>query len=341
VTGLLDTQIDLARLSLPSQTTPLFPVSLRETRHRIVHRQLPSLAELKRAANESLDWLWEHYWSHLDALLAPAARAQQLDEREVKERLQGVLKSYVKERKAEIKSRSKHARAADSAVRNWVGIEAARRLKGKTLVHLLVAERNILPVGKKLGSSMEGAYLIWTPFVTALSTIDSSFLQTLTERMFDVLSSPVRDMGSVDQDPAREGMCAWVVRILGPSDRLESRERSRIKLLDSILGLCLMTPTFWTLKLAEELLKDSSVPGRESWLAILEAAKEDGYVEAPVLPDEPASSPDEMEVDDIDTGLPVSESTPETKQICGPQKYAGLWRPKPIGWVPPGWSEDD
>jgi ribosomal biogenesis protein LAS1 len=170
VTGLLDTQIDLARLSLPSQTTPLFPVSLRETRHRIVHRQLPSLAELKRAANESLDWLWEHYWSHLDALLAPAARAQQLDEREVKERLQGVLKSYVKERKAEIKSRSKHARAADSAVRNWVGIEAARRLKGKTLVHLLVAERNILPVGKKLGSSMEGAYLIWTPFVTALST---------------------------------------------------------------------------------------------------------------------------------------------------------------------------
>ncbi|KAF2439060.1 Las1-domain-containing protein, partial [Karstenula rhodostoma CBS 690.94] len=345
VTGLLDTQTDLARLSLPSQSTPQFPVSLRETRHRIVHRHLPSLAELKRAANESLEWLWEHYWSHLDALLAPAASAQQLDEREVKERLQGVLKSYVKERKAEIKSRRKDARAADNAVGSWFGIGAAGSVKGKVLVHLLVAERNILPVAKKLGSSMEGAYLIWAPFVTALGTIDSMFLQTLTERMINVLSSPEHSMGRVEDDPAREGMCAWVVSMFGPAEQ-ESREHSRRKLLDDVLGLCLMTPTFWTLKLAEELLKDGSVPGRKSWLAILEAAKEDideddEDDEAHVLPPRPETSPDEMEVDDIESGLPVSESSSEAKQIRGPQKYLGLWRPRPIGWVPPGWSEDE
>ncbi|KAK7192248.1 las1 protein [Paraphaeosphaeria sporulosa] len=344
VTGILDTHSDLARLSLPAQTTPQFPVSLRETRHRIVHRHLPSLAELKRAANESLEWLWEHYWAHLDALLTSAGSAQQLDEPEVKERLQGVLKSYVKERKAEIKSRSKSPRAADNAVGGWLRIGAAGSVKGKILVHLLVAERNILPVGKKLGSSMEGAYLIWTPFVTALGTIDSLFLQTLTERMIGVLALPGRGTASVEEDPAMEGMCAWVVRMLDSAEwQQESQEPRRRKLLDDVLGLCLSTPTFWTLKLAEDLLKDGSVPGRKSWLEILGVAKEDAYEDddAQALPPRSQAGPDEMDVDDIEAESLVSESLSDTKQMRGPQKYPGLWRPRPIGWLPPGWSEDD
>ncbi|KAL5407936.1 hypothetical protein PMIN04_011572 [Paraphaeosphaeria minitans] len=344
VTGLLDTQTDLARISLPSQTTPQFPASLRETRHRIVHRHLPSLAELKRAANESLEWLWEHYWSHLDALLAPAGSVQPLDEREVKERLQGVLKSYVKERKTEIKSRSKSPRAADNAVGSWLSIGAEGTVKRKILVHLLVAERNILPVGKKLGSSMEGAYLMWTPFVTALGSIDSGFIKTLMERMIEALALPGRGTASVEEDPAMEGMCAWVVRVLDSANwQQESQEPRRRKLLDDVLGLCLSTPTFWTLKLAGNLLKDGSVPGRKSWLEILEVAKEDVDEDdgAQVLPPRPEAGPDEMEVDGIETGSPVSEPSSETRQIRGPQKYPGLWRPRPIGWLPPGWSEDE
>lgn len=255
-----------------------------------------------------------------------------------------MLKSYVKERKAEIKSRSKNARAAENAVGSWLGIGAAGSVKGKILVYLLVAERNILPVGKKLGSSMEGAYLIWTPFINALGTIDASFLQTLTERMIDVLSSPGRDTGGMEDDPVREGMCAWVVRILAPSEwQQEPQEQSRRRLLDAVLGLCLSTPTFWTLKLAEVLLKDGSVPGRKSWLEILEVAKEDVDEDdgAQVHPPRPEVRPDDMEVDDTETEVPVLESSSEAKQIRGPQKYPGLWRPRPIGWVPPGWSEDD
>lgn len=328
VTGLLDTQTDFTRLSLPSQTAPLVPVSLRETRHRIVHRHLPSLAELKRAASESLDWLWEHYWSHLDALLSSNIGAHQLSEREVKERLQGVLKSYVKERKAEIKSRSKDGRAADSAVGSYLSLEAAKSEKTRALVDLLVLEKNILPVGKKLGSSMEGAYLIWTPFVTALGMVDNSFLEVLTERMVDMLSAPPRAMSNVEDDPAREGICGWMVHIL------EAKDQSQRRLLDRVLGLCLTTPTFWTLRLVEELLKDDEVPGRQSWLAILEAAKlgaEDEAQSPPV---------DDMEVDTITAEPLVSESKHEAKQIRGPQKYPGLWRPLPIGWIPPGWSEE-
>lgn len=346
VTGLLDSQTDLARLSLPSQTTPQFPVSLRETRHRIVHRHLPSLAELKRAADESLEWLWEHYWSHLDTLLSPTASAQQLDEWEVKERLQGVLKSFVKDRKAEIKSKTKTPQAADNAVGSWLRIGAASRAKGKILVHLLVAERNILPVGKKLGSSMEGAYLIWTPLVTALGTVDSSFLRTLTEHMIEAMALPGRGTASVEEDPALEGMCAWVVRILGPAAWQDSsQERSRRKLLDDVLGTCVMTPTFWTLKLAGQLLKDRTVPGRKSWLEILEVAKQEEYEPmfggAEGLPPTPEPEPVEMDVDNVEARVPVSDSVSDAKQICGPQKYPGLWRPRPIGWLPPGWSEDE
>ncbi|KAL1604843.1 rRNA-processing protein las1 [Paraconiothyrium brasiliense] len=334
VTGVLDTQTDLARLSSLSQTPPQIPVSLRETRHRIVHRHLPSLAELQRAAKESLEWLWEHYWSHLNALLAPAASARQLDEREVKERLQGMLKNYVKERKTEIKNRGKEARAADNAVGSCLAIGAPRDVKNSSLVDLLVPEKNILPVGKKLGSSMEGAYLIWAPFIMALGTVDPLFTEALIESMVDILSAPRNDAGSVEDDPVREGMCAWVVKLL---DQTKDRVR-RGQLSDHALSMCLTTPTFWTLKLADSILKDPSAPGRTSWLAVLEAARLDAEDEA----QEPqAEEADQMELDAIEAGSLVEQAIGIGEKIRGPQKYPGLWRPRPIGWIPPGWSEDD
>lgn len=342
MTGLLDTQTDLARLALPSLPAPPIPVSLRETRHRIVHRHLPSLPELKRAADESLAWLWEHYWSHFDALLAVPQGDPQLSGRELRERFQNALKTYVKERKAEIKSRKKDARAADGAVGNYLSLPAPRHVKVAVLLELLVQEKTILPVGKKLGTSMEGAYLIWTPFLADLSSAEPTFLPALTQRMVDVLSSPSRGGASVEEDPAREGMHDWLLHILISIEWHDIERRGGVSpLLDDVLGSCFTAPTFWTLKLAEYILASSDVPGRKSWVAILEAARreEDGNLDEQLLPPKLVSAPGDMDVDTIVAEMPVSDST-SVKKIRGPQRYPGLWRPQPIGWIPPGWVAD-
>ncbi|KAJ4290370.1 rRNA-processing protein las1 [Kalmusia sp. IMI 367209] len=342
ITGLADTQSDLARLH-PKLS---FPLALRETRHCIVHRHLPSLAELKRAARDSLDWLWEWYWSRLDTALAPTPFPPHLSEREARERLSAVLKSYVKERKGEVKRREKESRAAERAVESWWGVDAERGVKVRLLLELLVDEKSILPADKKLGSSMSGAYLIWTPLLGALGKSETSFLRALTECMTGTLSASSRSTISIEFDPAREGLHDWLVHILTSDEWEDARRTARnggsyassgTKFLEDVLSLCFTTPTLWTLKLAETLLKDEEIPERKSWHAILEAAKSDEGFEG----DQEPPQPEDMDVDSIDTARPVSvgaEPAGSMTKIHGPQKKPGLWRPQPIGWIPPGWE---
>ncbi|KAF1957799.1 Las1-domain-containing protein [Byssothecium circinans] len=361
ITGLADTQTDLSRLRpsfFPPQTTLQFPLALRETRHCIVHRHLPSLAELKRAAKESLDWLWEWYWSHLDAAFANAGEdgglgKERLSEREVKERLQGALKAYVRARKNEVKSKAKESKAAGSAMASYDMLDVQVRMKHKILLELLVDEQAILPADKRFGTSMSGAFLIWTPFLTSLCKGVSGLLQLLLERMVYNMSVPtMKGMVDVEQDPARQGMHDWVVHMLSSPEWEEARgqrivgsmRRGQEWLVEYTLSQAFLTPMFWTLKLAESLLKDEKLTGRESWIKILEAAKSEGAIdideeEQNVADLEP---PEEMGIELTQAALPITSSKMEvtTVKLRGPQKKVGLWKPQPIGMVPVGWDDD-
>ncbi|KAF2681542.1 Las1-domain-containing protein [Lentithecium fluviatile CBS 122367] len=340
VTGLSDTQSELTRNPptwfAPTQTLH-FPLALRETRHCIVHRHLPSLAELKRAAKESLDWLWEWYWSHLDAAFASASSGgAALTERELRDRLQGVLKSYVKERKGEIKKRGKgvelEMKAAESAVASHLHLDGPRETKEGVLLELLADERAILPADKKMRTSMSGAFLVWTPFLLALCKAVPGFLRRLLDRMVASMASLTQETSILEMDPKREGMYEWCSHILSSSSWKQTQQQPSIPqrrnekawLFDHILGLCFTTPTFWTLKLAETLLSDESLPTRDSWLVVLQAARAE-----------------DTEMEGLETAAPPAPSaTDETvkatvPKLRGPQKRVGLWRPLPIG-VPCG-----
>jgi ribosomal biogenesis protein LAS1 len=55
----------------------------------------------------------------------------------------------------------------------------------------------------------------------------------------------------------------------------------------------------------------------------------------------------EMEVGVVELGpgedaMPVESVEPNEalEKIKGPRKVVGLWKPKPIGWLPEGWDED-
>ncbi|KAF2126538.1 Las1-domain-containing protein [Dothidotthia symphoricarpi CBS 119687] len=352
ITGLADTQIELTR-DRPSWFPPgkslQLPTSLLEIRHRIVHRHLPSLAELKRAAATSLDWLWEWYWAQLDhafSLTKPSGQEQE----GVSDMLMGILKAYVKKRKTEIKTRRKDgeaSKAAENALSNYTlrfAPSSTSHSPAHTqtlLVELLVGEKMVLPADKKYGSSMSGAFLVWTPLLLTFCSHFPPLRQLLLTHMMDAMNASAGT--HVEVDPVREGMYEWISHMLCSEEWKVARPTDQIR--EDILMRCFSDPTFWNLKLAGRILQDETVAGREMWIAVLAAAggeeivvsesREKARVDVDV---------DDMDVENTETGLPVEEDREEKKEvkekIKGPQKVVGLWKPRAIGTLPEGWEEE-
>lgn len=255
----------------------------------------------------------------------------------------------MKERKAEVKRRAKaDTKAAESAVASYLFFDVAQSLKQKLLLDLLVDEKAILPTDKRLGSNMSGAFLIWTPFLLALCKAMPTHLHLLLERMVDNLSSPVPGMLSVESDPGREGLYEWCTHILASGEWKEIRQRTQTpntsnsgtgadaRLLEHVLALCFTTPTLWNLKLAHTILRKEDVAGRESWLAILEAARSEDVdmdIEGATMSGEAA-----MEVDNTTPAVAMAQGLGKAMvpRMRGPQKRVGLWKPLPIGTLVEG-----
>jgi ribosomal biogenesis protein LAS1 len=352
ITGLADTQIDLTR-DKPSWFPPgkslLLPLPLLEIRHRIVHRHLPSLAELKRAAQDSLDWLWEWYWSQLDHAFGLTNKDEVVEGvAAVREKLQGVLKTYLKERKSEIKAKKRDGRAAEVAVSTYNLRFASRSTSTPSnrvqaqLLQLLVSEKTILPADKKLGSSMSGAFMIWTPLLLAFSTASPSVLSTseLLDPLFEAMNTSAvsRAMVDLELDPVREGMSEWILHIISSMEWQTARSRASPKIVEDTLIRCFSEPTFWNLRIADKLLRTDDVSNQTHWQAILDAARNEDAMELDHATD-PSAEGTQIDMDAINEGMPVVKTDKE--KIKGPRKVIGLWKPMPIGWLPDGFEEDE
>ena len=307
---------------------------------------------MKRAAQDSLDWLWEWYWSQLDYAFATAKKEDDDAEVEgieaVREKLQGILKTYVRERKSEIKTRKKESKAAEHAISTYnlrYAPSSTSTPSARTqiqLLRLLVVEKMILPTDKKLGSSMSGAFLIWDPLLLAFCQPIIPVSTMLTHMMTAMsASSASRAMITTEMDPVKEGLYEWILHLLRSEAWQPAREQQTKNLVEDTLITCFSEPTHWNLKIAEALLQDEDVPNREQWLAVLEAATSE------TDEDVQATTGEEMDVDveEIKQGLPVAtgKSGGEVKKekIRGPQKFIGMWIPRPIGWIPEGWEDDE
>ncbi|KAG9191128.1 hypothetical protein G6011_09216 [Alternaria panax] len=358
ITGIADTQIDLTR-DRPSWFPPgkslQLPITLLETRHRIVHRHLPSLAELKRAATESLEWLWEWYWSQLDQAFKTGGGVVAAEDEEelgvqsreaVREKLQSILKAYVKERKSEIKNRKKDdIKAAETALSTYNlrfapgATTTPSSQTQRVLLQLLVQEKMILPTDKKLGSTMSGAFIIWTPVLRAFC----NGVLTVTELVMHTMASmnaPSRAMVHLEMDPTREGLQDWVLHVLTSKDWASLRGGAEKELVEMVLSHCFSDPTFWNLKVAEKLLEGGGVSNEKSWRAVLDAARADGAADKMDVDVDV-----EVDVEGIERALPVRENEGKDdvvkEKIKGPTKVLGMWKPRPIGWLPKGCEDDE
>ncbi|KAF2873820.1 Las1-like-domain-containing protein [Massariosphaeria phaeospora] len=362
ITGISDTQTELARsrpVWFAPGTTLQFPQSLLETRHCIVHRHLPTLYELKRAAKESLDWLWEWYWSHLDIAFAadkqrggggaPHENAgQAISSKEVKDRVQSLLKTYVRERKSEIKTRQGKrdgSKAADAAVASFCFHNPAAN-QG-VLAALLVDDKALLPADRKFGTSMSGAFLIWTPFLRAVTAALPPLLDIMVTRMLAIMNGSPRN-SSTEDHPVREALYLWLLHILSSGEWREARKKtSQHGVVTELLGTLFTSPTYWNLRLARALLENEDLPDRAAWMPVLEAATSEDAMEVDGERGASATAVGEdTEVENMATALPASENTVTNgnsgriEKLRGPQKVVGLWRPQPIGVWPKGWEDD-
>jgi ribosomal biogenesis protein LAS1 len=254
----------------------------------------------------------------------------------VREKLQSILKAYVKERITEIKTRRKDSRAATNALSayklHFVPTNSATPAPHTQtqLLRLLVTDAMILPTDKKLGASMYGAFLIWDPLLTQPIVPVAVLLTYMLAAMNT--AGAARAMMATDMDPVREAMAEWVAHVLCAKEWATVRGES---VQEETLIECFSAPTYWNLRVADAVLRDANVSGKEQWVAVLEAARagagEDMEVDGGV----------EVDVEGIEQGLPVRQDKKGKEKVKGPQKVVGMWKARPIGWVPEGWEEDE
>ncbi|KAF9700602.1 hypothetical protein EKO04_001880 [Ascochyta lentis] len=364
ITGYLDTQIDLTR-DRPSWFPPgkslQPPVSLLEVRHCIVHRHMPSLAELRRATQEALTWLWEWYWSHLEpAFSLPSStltHGNDTDaESHVREKLQNILRTYLKTRKQEIKSKRKPdlCTAARDALSTYTlrFSPSATTLPSPTtqtaLLSLLVQEQQILPQDKKLGSPMSGAFLIWGPLLLAFCAKSPSCFQALLDKLLEGMHG-----ADESSEVVKEGFCEWAAHMLISNEWAGGRRNERA-VREKVLGDCMTELGTWDLRLAEKIVGGMGEEGG-LWRAILDASRSEEAGQGVMVLDKVGGEKEtdgdmevEVELEKVTESssvvvpgpVPVPESNDTREKIRGPQKVVGLWKARPIGWLPEGWDED-
>jgi ribosomal biogenesis protein LAS1 len=386
ITGFTDTQLDLRRshppwLSSSPITDPTtfltFPPHLLETRHNIVHRHLPPLFVLKKAALQSLDWLWEWYWSRLDTALSypytpadggsnqnPAMRnnsnGNPANVGESKDKqVPTILKSYLRQRKSELKARpSKKSSSPSSSAAAQTALSTLSSSlpitdttptptqTNKLLLDALIKDRSILPATRALGSStstnnMAGAFLIWDPLLVQLSSSSSSFLPSFLDAALEVVSP------APAHQTVKEAFVEWILHILtAPAFRDSESGAGQRKLIEYTLQSALSRAGTWDLRLAERVLGECGDDGVvDTWRAVLDAAVAEGEGQGGDAMDVgmeevvPVVGPTSSEKKEEDGGKVGTEQL--QGKLRGPQKYVGLWRPQAIGVLPVGWEVDE
>ncbi|OSS43346.1 hypothetical protein B5807_11920 [Epicoccum nigrum] len=362
ITGYLDTQIDLTR-DRPSWFPPgkslQPPTSLLEVRHCIVHRQMPSLGELKRAAQSALNWLWEWYWAHLEAAFGLPSTTHPFQEDSsaqnsgTADRLHSLLKTYVKARRSEIKAkrRSDLCAAAGTAAATYKTrfspspTTPPSASTQTALLGVLVQQGLILPADKKAGSSMSGAFLVWSPLLLAFAAESVSFVAELIKQVIKEMN----DVGRREEE--REGLCEWAVHMLGSREWAVARGGQERAMRERVLGECMTELGKWNLRLADGIVGGMEDGEAELWRAILDASRSEGDGETMVTNHTKATAGEseekgEVGIVELEPGKdarPVesAEHSETQEKIKGPRKVVGLWKPKPIGWLPEGWDEDE
>ncbi|KAF2762794.1 Las1-domain-containing protein [Pseudovirgaria hyperparasitica] len=316
VTAICDAFQPNGREKLPMQTIGTLlklPPGLVETRHDATHKVLPTLKRLQHATEESLTWLWNYYWKDIDQVVSeidPPETEESLVES--KTSIQAALRAYLTSRKSEVKKKVRDGVAGPEGCRECLKLCGKLQHGQAILVGLLVGERMILPADRELGSSMEGAFLLWNPLFLQLDIYQPRFLSALVSSMTQLMNASTAHRVSLD--PVKEAMFAWLHHILtAPAwGKHRAYEHGFRDLKTQILADCFSNFTHWSQKLAAAVLETAADDEEEDgvfadWAPVMEAcmaATAGDGVDSKVPADVPTSNVKVNGHDKADFSLP-------------------------------------
>ncbi|KAF2103879.1 Las1-domain-containing protein [Rhizodiscina lignyota] len=361
VTGFCDiNQASVAKRSMFDVASDLhIPEQWVELRHQFTHGgELPALGPLERAVEGALAWLWDSFWSKLgdeDDEQRGVKRMRGVEEdmkaKENGTKLKAVLKSFVKERREEVKASTEGmtkgvSGAADGACARLGRFHREDSSSLDVLLALLVDERMIIPSGHTVGSTMSGAFILWDPLLLKLALSVRRSLVEFVLRMLHILTSPSALVES--EDPYKEAISRWIEHVFVSTTWARRRKMSKDglrQLRTEVVRECTLSSEYWTQALARKLTITGDARFREQWLEVVEAnhleespreAEGDTQV---TLVEENLSRDDTGDAESSDEGHEeygdhiMAQSTFSAKDYGGWQPYPGIWRPVPIGIV--------
>ncbi|EME85671.1 uncharacterized protein MYCFIDRAFT_119077, partial [Pseudocercospora fijiensis CIRAD86] len=221
VTGFCDIGRHKERLLEPSSMLDIakqigMPPAFVALRHEATHEEHPAIQRLVKATQEALDWLWNVYWSRLEEPESDAALASSLPK--LRSRAKEFFKSWRSSRRDAVRTRNQRQQAEDvqSASKACIHLikdngDSSIAPRTRAVADVLIEDGLLLPSKRELGSSLNGAFLIWEALLRDIVKQQKSFLNALVECSLSSI-----DQGtSRPQDDARvEGICLWLLHML-------------------------------------------------------------------------------------------------------------------------------
>lgn len=134
----------------------------------------------------------------------------------------------------------------------------------------LHAQPVTLTTDDRVGDSLDGAYLIWDGLLCRLN-LELQYFETFVEHMFRYMVQPSK--ADAKSDAFKAAMYNWILHVL--TSRVWSGSCShdiRRDVWSATMTACMIQPSYWSKKLAKELLLEGSEDFQDEWLPIFEAS---------------------------------------------------------------------
>lgn len=119
-----------------------------------------------------------------------------------------------------------------------------------------------------MGSSLEGAFIMWDDLLQAMSKRSNDLLSYLV----NALLLGVTNHLSITQNHQSEAHCEWLVHLGCSASWSKARQSSKVDVRSAMIRACIGFPNAWTSELGHKLLANADDEFEEQWRSIFEAS---------------------------------------------------------------------